>query len=182
MEIMKACKKMTLNYLGFELLLIYYPFIKNREKSQKWAHLGAVFTMAIYLVSIIVSLAYYHQDQLKDVIWATLTLWKIVDLPFIERFEYIGISVWLFMVLPNVCIGVWAASRTAKRVFGLRQKKMLVFILLIILVSCIFLDNRYRIDKFNTISSEIGFYIVYLYLPLLFIWQSIAYKVRGHKS
>ncbi|MBR8645720.1 GerAB/ArcD/ProY family transporter [[Brevibacterium] frigoritolerans] len=122
-EIMKACKKMTLNYLGFELILIYYPFIKNREKSQKWAHLGALFTMVVYVVSILVSLAYYHQEQLKDVIWATLTLWKIVDLPFIERFEYIGISVWLFMVLPNVCLGVWAASRTAKRVFGFRQKK-----------------------------------------------------------
>ncbi|MEB2491352.1 GerAB/ArcD/ProY family transporter [Peribacillus frigoritolerans] len=182
LEIMKACKKMTLNYLGFELILIYYPFIKNREKSQKWAHLGALFTMVIYVVSILVSLAYYHQEQLKDVIWATLTLWKIVDLPFIERFEYIGISVWLFMVLPNVCLGVWAASRTAKRVFGFRQKKMMVLILIIILVSCIFLDNRYRIDKFNTISSQIGFYIVYLYLPLLFIWQSIVYKVRGHKS
>lgn len=180
LEIMKACKRMTLNFLGFELLLIYYPFIKKREHSKKWAHLGALFTMSIYLVFIIVSLAYYHQDQLKDVIWATLTLWKTVDLPFIERFEYIGISVWLFMVLPNVCLVVWATSRTLKRAFGFRQKKMLVYILLIILVSCCFLDNRYRIDRFNTISSQIGFYIVYLYLPLLFIWQSIVYKVRGH--
>jgi hypothetical protein len=59
---------------------------------------------------------------------------------------------------------------------------MLVLILIIILVFCIFLDNRYRIDKFNTISSQIGFYIIYLYLPLLFIWQSIVYKVRGRKS
>ncbi|WP_230161928.1 GerAB/ArcD/ProY family transporter [Peribacillus sp. Bi96] len=181
LEIMKACKKMTLNYLGFELILIYYPFIKRREHSQKWAQLGVVCTMLIYLVTIIVSLAYYHQEQLKDVIWATLTLWKIVDLPFIERFEYIGVSVWMFMVLPNVCLGIWAASRTAKRVFGVRQRKMLVFILLVILVSCFFLDNRNKIDRFNTLFSQIGFYIIYLYIPLLFIWQSIVYKVRGHK-
>ncbi|PJN91042.1 GerAB/ArcD/ProY family transporter [Bacillus sp. mrc49] len=181
LEIMKACKNMTLNYLGFELLLIYYPFIKKREHSQKWAHLGVLFTMAIYLNSFIVSIAYYHRDQLKDVIWATLTLWKIADLPFIERFEYIGVSLWLFMVLPNICLGIWAASRTAKRAFGVRQRKLLVMFLLVILVACLFLDNRHKIDLFNTIGSRIGFYIIYVYLPLLFLSQTIVYKVRGHK-
>ncbi|MDQ7861712.1 GerAB/ArcD/ProY family transporter [Peribacillus frigoritolerans] len=74
-----------------------------------------MFTMVIYIASILVSLAYYHQDQLKDVIWATLTLWKIVDLPFIERFEYIGISVWLFMVLPNVCLGVLGSKQDSEK-------------------------------------------------------------------
>lgn len=181
LDIMKACKSMTLNYLGFELLLVYYPFIKKRERSQKWAHLGALYTTFLYLISMLVSLAYYHQDQLKDVIWATLTLWKIVDLPFIERFEYIGISMWLFMVIPNACLGVWAASRCAKRVFGFRQKKMLVIILMVILVSCIFLDNRNKIDLLNTYISRMGFYMMYLYLPLLFLWQLIVYKVRDHK-
>ncbi|WP_057912081.1 GerAB/ArcD/ProY family transporter [Peribacillus muralis] len=181
LEIMVACKKMTLNYVGFELLLIYYPFIKKRELSQKWAQFGVLFTMSIYLVSMIVSTAYYHQEQLKGLIWATLTFWKVVDLPFVERFEYVGITLWLFKVLPNICLGVWAASRTMKRVFGVKQKKMVVFILSVILVSGLLLDTHNEIYWFNTLVSRIGFFIIFLYIPFIFIWQSIVYKVRSHK-
>ncbi|TFB15068.1 hypothetical protein E3U55_12510 [Filobacillus milosensis] len=35
-----SSKHMIISYLGFSTLLMYYPFIKQPEKSQKWAHVG----------------------------------------------------------------------------------------------------------------------------------------------
>ncbi len=180
-EILEGSQKMILNYLGFELILMYYPFIKQPMRSKKWAHLGALYTTFLYLVVIILTLVYYHQDQLKDMIWAPLTFWKIVSLPFVERFEYVGISIWLFIVLPNICLGIWAASRGMKRLFKIRQKKAVVFILVIAYMICILMDTPQEIHRLNSFISRAGFYIVYVYIPFLFILQMMVYKVRERK-
>jgi spore germination protein (amino acid permease) len=182
MEILEGSKAMTLNYLGFELILMYYPFIKQPIRSKKWAHLGALFTTFIYVITMLATLIYYHQEQLKDVIWATLTFWKVITLPLVERFEYIGISIWLFVILPNVCLGFWAASRGMKRVFNMKQKKAVVVFMVISYIICILLDTRQDIDQLNTFVSQVGFYIVYAYIPFLFILQMIVYKVRERKK
>ncbi|WP_110928564.1 GerAB/ArcD/ProY family transporter [Bacillus massiliglaciei] len=178
-DIMRGVKAMALNLLGFEMLLVYYPFLRKPESSQKWAHFGSLFSTMIYVISVVVSLVYYHHDQLKTVIWATLTLWKIVDLPFVERFEYIGISIWLFMILPNACLGVWAASRCMKRMCKVSQRKTVIFFLVLLLVTTFFGKTRQNINEINTLISQIGFYLIYFYLPFLFVVQTIVLKVRG---
>lgn len=180
-ELLSATKGMTLNYLGFEVLFMFYPFIKDPPKSQKWAHYAVLFSMFIYLITALVSFAYYDQNQLKSTIWATLTLWKIVDLTIIERFEYLGISIWFFVVLPNMCIGLWSASRGMHRLFAMTQRNALRIICLFIFIFAVFLKDREQIDLLNTNMSEIGFYTIYGYIPLLFVLQVIIMKVRSKK-
>ncbi|QNG59457.1 GerAB/ArcD/ProY family transporter [Metabacillus idriensis] len=180
-ELLAATKGMTLNYLGFEVLFMFYPFIKDPPKSQKWAHYGVLFSMFIYLITALVSFAYFNQEQLKTTIWATLTLWKIVDLTIIERFEYVGISIWFFVVLPNICIGLWSASRGMHRLFSVSQRNSLRIICVIILIFAIFLKDREQIEMLNNKMSEIGFYTIYGYIPLLLVLQFIIMKVRNKK-
>lgn len=178
-ELLSASKGMTLNYLGFEVLFMFYPFIKDPPKSQKWAHYAVLFSMFLYLLTALVSFAYFDQNQLKTTIWATLTLWKIVDLTIIERFEYVGISLWFFVVLPNMCIGLWSASRGMHRLFSMTQRNALRILCLMIFISAVFLKDREQIDLLNQKMSEIGFYTIYGYIPMLFILQLIIMKVRN---
>ncbi|MBM7693940.1 spore germination protein (amino acid permease) [Peribacillus deserti] len=177
-DLFKASKTMTLNYLGFETLFFYFPFIKEANKSQKWAHLGVVFTVCIYLFTGLVSFVYFSKEQLSHTIWPTLSLWQTVDLPFIQRFEYFGLSIWLFVILPNICMHAWAASRGLKQLFSLKQKKGLVLVLLIIFIASLFLTDRQEVDMATTIVGKIGFYVVYLYIPFIYIYQLIQSKVR----
>ncbi len=177
-DILKSSKTMTLEYLGFELIFLFYPFIKNPEKSQKWAHFGVAFSSFTYLVSALVSFGYFNQQQISHTIWPTLTLWKIVNLSFVERFEYIGIAIWLFVVLPNICIGIWAVSRGIKQLFSLKQKHGIIGICVVVWFLSGLLVDRQQIDTFNTITSRIGFYILYVYIPLLYVLQIIITKVR----
>jgi spore germination protein (amino acid permease) len=181
-ELMAGTKAVTLDYLGFELILVYFPFIKHVEKSHKWAHFGNLFTMFTYLITILVSFMYFNQEQLKHTIWGTLTLWKIVDLPFAQRFEYAGIAIWLFVVLPNICLGLWSVSRGLRQLFSIKQKTGLRVLLVIVFISSILLINRQQVDLLNTTVSSIGFYIVYFYIPFLFIIQWTLSKVRKLKS
>ncbi len=58
--------------------------------------LELLFSTLIYVVLAIVSFMYYSEGQLNRTIWPTLTMLKIIKVPFIQRFEYIIIFVWFF--------------------------------------------------------------------------------------
>lgn len=177
-ELLTASYHMSLTFIGFEIVLFFYPFIKEPQKSKKWAHLAVLSTTLIYTVLAIVTFAYFSEAQLEKQIWATLSMWKIVEMPFVERFEYIGIANWNLIILPNVCISIWIASRLVKRVFNIRQKIGVFFIAAAVLILVNFLNTREEINMLNDYIGKMGFAFTFLYIPLLFIAIMIAKKVK----
>jgi spore germination protein (amino acid permease) len=177
-EIILASRDMSLTYLGYETLLFYYPYIKNPEKSKKWAHLAILTTTIIYTILTIITFAYFSEGQLEKTVWATLSMWKIVQMPFVERFEYIGIANWNLIILPNLCIAIWCASRILKQTLHVKQSKGVIIISLLCLVCVSFIDTRNQINILNDITSKYGFYMNYIYVPCLLVAVLIAKKVK----
>ncbi|MEH7382897.1 spore germination protein [Bacillus sp. JJ1533] len=180
-EIAQATKQMTLSILGFETLLLFYPFVKNPEKSQKWAHLGVLATTCLYLIASITAIMYFSKNQLDKIIWATLTMFKSINMPFVERFEYIGIASWFLVILPNICIAIWGASRGMKKVFSVQQRKAVLLIMPVILVVSSFFKTRHDIDMLSNYLSNFGFYYNFAYIPFLFIITLVIRKLREKK-
>jgi spore germination protein AB len=178
-EFATSAFKMSLTYIGFEIPLFFYPFIKDAPKSQKWAHLGVFLTTMIYTLLAIITFMYFSEAQLAKSIWATLEMWKIVTMPFVERFEYIGIANWNLIILPNICIALWGASIILKRAFKLRQRKGVIILAIVCLISIIFLDTRAKINFLNDWTGKIGFAVTYVYVPFLFFATMIAKKVKS---
>jgi spore germination protein AB len=180
-EILKSSREMVISYLGFSTLLVYFPYIQEQKKSQKWAQFGAGITILIYLFITVISFAYFNLNQIKDSIWPTLALWKIIELPFVERFEYIGLSSWLIVVMPNICLFVWCASRLGVRTYKISKSKWVYIILFIYFIGCIFLNDHEKITKYGKIISETGFYLAFVYLPFLACLYIIVKKLRNKK-
>jgi spore germination protein AB len=178
-DLVTSAYKMSLTYIGFEIPIFFYPFIKDAPKSQKWAHLGVFLTTIIYTILAIITFSYFSEAQLAKSIWATLEMWKIVSMPFVERFEYIGIANWNLIVLPNICISLWASSMILKRAFKLRQRKGVVILAIVCLIAINFFDTRAKINFLNDWTGRIGFGVTYLYIPFLFIATKIAKKVKS---
>lgn len=63
----------------------------------------------------IVTFVYFSEGQLKHTLWPTLTLLKIAQVPIIERFEYIVVSLWLLVVLPTITLHLWSACRGVRK-------------------------------------------------------------------
>ncbi|MBD8071487.1 GerAB/ArcD/ProY family transporter [Bacillus sp. PS06] len=178
LEIAQATKGMSLSIIGFEILLVIYPFIMNPKKSKKWAHLGVVYTTLIYLILGVTALMYFSMVQLDKQIWATISMWKIVEMPIVERFEYIGIASWMFIILPNICLSLWGSSRLIKRIFHIRQKYSIWILCVIVLVTSGMLTNRTEINMLLNYYSKVGLYLIYLYIPCLYFLSMIVNKVR----
>lgn len=177
-DIMLATKNMSLTFLGYESILMLYPFIKNAKKSQKYAHWGLFTTTMVYVFIALISFAFFSEKQLAKTVWATLSMWKIVEMPFVERFEYIGIANWCLIILPNVCIALWCGSRIMKRTTFLKQRHSVWILSAIVIGTLTFLRKRQQVNFLNTFSGEVGFYINYGYIPLLLLLVIIMKKVK----
>ncbi|MFD2704398.1 GerAB/ArcD/ProY family transporter [Salibacterium lacus] len=177
-----GAREATLSFLGFEMLLLFYPFLKEARSSQKWAHLGHWTSVFVYTVLMVVTLAFFSEDQLRITIWPTLSLFKIIEFPFIERFEYLGISLWFIIVVPNIALTFWAASRGMKQVFSMKQRNAVMALLIITVFVLPFIENRENIEWFNTLVSKIGFWIVLAYIPFLSLCQFVRCFFRNRKD
>lgn len=177
-EIFNGVKEMALPIIGFETIFLFYPFVKNVHKSQKWAHIANAFTFVSYVIIMVISIAYYTEKGILKQQWATLAMWKIVELPLVERFEYIGTASWFIVILPNICLYSWCAERGLTENFGIKEKRAILFIL-----SAIFLAVGFELDKkllmlINTTINYTAFALIFAYIPCLYIITYIRYRLK----
>ncbi|MBA9026214.1 GerAB/ArcD/ProY family transporter [Peribacillus huizhouensis] len=175
-EIALATKNMSLSYLGISTLLMYFPLIKQQKKANKWAQLANIITTLSYLLLIIVSIGFYSENQISRYVWATLSFWSIVQVPFVERFEYIGIATWVIFILPNICLFIWAATKGASVLFNVAPNKITMLYLVILIVVSLSLKNRDQINTFLNYMSYTGFYLYTVYIPILLCLSFIMKK------
>ena len=175
-DILKGAYKMSFTIIGFELIYFIYPFVKDKEKTQRYTQLSLLFTTLLYLFIMIVSLAYFSGEQLEKTVWATLSLFKIVQLPIIERFEIIAISLWMLVIIPNTLFYTYAFLRGTKRLFQFKAKYSLLFITAIVTFSNQMMKTRDITNKVFDFFGTFSFYIVFLY-PLI-LYLLVLFKKR----
>ncbi|MCH6267343.1 MULTISPECIES: GerAB/ArcD/ProY family transporter [Neobacillus] len=167
-------------FFGFETMLVYFPFIKNSEKSRKWGHFALLYTTILYLVITITTFSFFTQGKLKLLTWPTLTMIKIISFPFLERFEFIFLFTWLLVIIPPICLYLWASIRAIKLTFiNIKPTWALFFFLL-----CYFLYDSILVDMYFTqvltkLFSYSGFIFLFGYIPLLFIIAFIKTKIKN---
>ncbi|QQZ10461.1 GerAB/ArcD/ProY family transporter [Heyndrickxia vini] len=178
-DLIKASYQMSLTYMGYESFIIYYPFIKDKQKSKKWAHLALLSSTGLYLYTALISFGYYSEEQIQKYVWATLTTWKIVHLPVVERFEYVGIANWCLIILPNACLALWCATRLIKQTYRIPQRIGVYVVGAIALFIIPIFKSREQINLINNLLGSLGFVINFIYIPFLFICVWIVKKVKN---
>ncbi len=182
LDILKGAYKMSFTLAGFEILYYIYPYVKEKEKTSLFTHLGLLATNLLNLIIMVVSLVYFSEGQLLKTIWATLSMFKIIQLPFMERFEIIAISLWMLVILPNAILPLWAATRGMKRVFGFKQKYSLHGIVIIIFIAQMLLKTRDQVNMFFDWFSNKGFYLVFIYPFILYVLVLVVQKMRQKRG
>ncbi|WP_159440001.1 GerAB/ArcD/ProY family transporter [Bacillus sinesaloumensis] len=170
-------------FLGFETVLVYFPFIKDSKKASKWGHLAILVTTLAYTIIALVTFMYFIQGKLEHLTWPTLTMIKIIQFPFLERFEFIFIFTWLLAIMPVICIYLWSAVRAIKFTF---PKVKPTYILLFLLVAYV-LVNANLVDLYYThliqkVVIIMGTAFLFGYIPFLFIISVVRNAIINKKK
>ncbi|PGS48448.1 GerAB/ArcD/ProY family transporter [Bacillus sp. AFS041924] len=168
-DLLMSAKQTIYTMAGFEILLMVFPFIRNGNSSQKFAQWGVAFSTLIFTLSAFTTFLLLSEKQIEHVIWSRIYIAKLIQFPFLERFEYILISSFIIKVISILTLLLWSTSRGLKLIFKWKQKYTLILISLISLFVCQLLKTRYEINIFADYTSRISLYIFYIYIPLLSI-------------
>ena len=181
-EIVSGAKSTSYTMMGFELLFFIYPFIQNKQKTNKATQTAIGFSTAKTLVLTVVAVGYFSASQLTRREWPVLDLYKLQTFSFLERFDYVIVAEWMMVVIPNIVILMWLITYSAKRLFQISQKTTLYIIAIILFICTILISDRFFIQKIIDLSSAIGFWIVYVYPFLLLPWVWIKNRSRKRKG
>lgn len=180
--ILKGVKSMTFTIIGFEIIYVIYPFIKDKRNANKHIHLGLLATTFIYLSVMLITLTYFSGDQLTKTVWATLSLFSIVEFPFVERIEYIVICFWLLIILPNLCLFVWSAFRGMSRIVNISANKFVWIFSLLIFLTSLAVETRHQVNAVNDYFGRVAFYIIFVYPIILYIIAAVKKKFKSPKE
>ncbi|PFA62095.1 spore gernimation protein [Bacillus sp. AFS015802] len=181
-EIMMGVYKTSFTIIGFDLVLFVYPYIKEKKKVFKYALIGAGYSTFLFTVVTIVSIGFFSEDALLKTIWPVLSMFKILRIPNLERFEFIAVSFWMLVILPNICLYFWVASRGMKRVFDFSQKKSIYLFASLLWILSLFVNDRLLM---NTITDKVGttsFILSFIYPSCLFILVKSKQFVKKKKG
>lgn len=167
-ELLEGAKATTYTVSGFEILFVIYPFIDNKEKAKLPVFLGLCYTTFIVLISTIVAIGYFSTEDLGDVEWSVLTLFKSAAFTFIERLDYIVIVEWMLVIIPNLVLLMWAMTYGMKRLYKVRQKITLYTVAIIVLIIVSIVRQDVHINKLTDLLSRFGFWLVFIYPLILF--------------
>lgn len=171
--------KTAYTMLGFEVLYIIYPFVKEKERAHRYAQFGVLLTTFLVAVVTVIAIAFFSPKQLDVTIWASLSMFKIVKFPFIERFEYIVIPLWLLVVLPNLLMFMWAMTRGGKALFRVKQKYLLFVFAFLSYVVAIMFEKRATINEFIDQVGYYGFGLSFVYPFILYVLVRIKKWAKG---
>jgi hypothetical protein len=156
--------------------------VKDKEKAQRYTHLSLMSTNLVYLTVMVISTIYFSKEQLLKTIWATLSLLKIIQFSFLERFEYIAIPLWMLIVLPVLLLQTWALTRGMKRLFSWNQKVVLYVLCTIIFIASILLKKRGQVNNLNDLLSLISIYVDFIYPFILLLLVKLIHAIRKQRA
>lgn len=173
-DIAKGGFKTTYSLIGFEALMFIYPYVQNKRKAHLSAQQAVWGTTFLTLAVVVITIGYFSGPQLERLIWPTLSMFKIIQFSFAERFDIIAVGLWMMVILPNMVTAMWLCTHTVKRIYGLRHKHVLYVSAVLLFIATIVFQDQLQINYFTDMVATVGFYIAFVY-PIV-LWPIVALK------
>lgn len=168
--------KTYIAFLGFELSLLFFPYVNKESRFFRALLLGNLITTLVYTYTCVVIFGYFGHGYVKDLLFPLMDLLSTIRLPFLERLENLLYGLFLFKVLITSVMYYWAAKEAAKRMFKKTNEKLLSFL---IIASSYFIslfpDTLDQIYKWLAFLSKIEI-VVGIVLPIIAMLLLLIHK------
>jgi len=181
LDIAKGSWNVSASVVGFELLLLIYPFIQKKQKTLMAVSSGSWLTITLYLSTVLVAIGFYSTEQLITIMSPTLHMAQIVELPMIERVEHIEIATWSFMIVITVSTYLWAAGRYLHKLTKMKEATGVYCCVPLLLWIGLIPQDMYLLDQFEKLLGTIGSSVSLCFAPLLLV-LSLVLRKKGAGS
>lgn len=177
-QLYDATKNGFISFLGYELILFYYPYILSQRSTFKYAAIGIWLSAFFLLMTTIVSVMYFSEWQLRNIEFAVLNIFNAGEYSFIERIDMVGVTLWVFLVFSTVALYLWAANEGFKElVFQKKKGHIYVLVVIIFILLVIPISQSIKVKVF-TFITDLDYLILIWPLFLLIVYFFRKKKVQ----
>ncbi|WP_397537456.1 GerAB/ArcD/ProY family transporter [Rummeliibacillus pycnus] len=161
-EFFEAVKKGYFTILGYELIMFYFPLIKDQKKAYQHALIGVWISIILCLLTSVASVMYNSEWQLKHVEFPVLNIFKAGGFTFVERIDVFGMALWVLLILSTVTIYLWSAKKGLDILTSKRKNYYLYFLVFVIFL-LVKLPFDQATQKKIFLVSDYGGYILIIW-------------------
>jgi spore germination protein AB len=132
-----------------------------------------------YVWNALATLVFFSYEQLRKTIWPMLTMFKHVQLPFIERFETIIIALWIVHVVCTSSGYLWAGMRGVEKTVPIRKSWGYAGIFVTTFVFGTAIEGRVELNFYLNWLSKVGLGVMVGYPLLLWLIALVLRKKGG---
>ncbi len=166
---------------GYEVILVYYTYISDKEKPiLKYSVLSVLGVTAFYTITVIAQIALFGPDELERVLYPSMNYLRAVDFPVFERMELFFTVFWCFTVIGTVGLQFLAACILSKMLFKTKTTHVFTYIY----APLIFIISLYPKNTAHLV--ELSDYVSYLNILFGFVLPILLFVLTlikgGNKS
>jgi len=164
-------------FAGYESILVYYPYISNKQKPIiKNSVIAIIIVTLFYTATVMSQIAVYGTDEIKTVLYPSINYLSSVNFPIIERTEIFFAIFWSFTVLATAGIQYLISGILLQNIFNTKKTSIFTYILspVVYLIS-IYPRNTAVAVEFAGKIGNANIFFGFLFPLILFI----MYLIKG---
>ncbi|MBU3188054.1 spore germination protein [Clostridium bowmanii] len=174
-SIINGTIKSAFSYAGAEIILLIYPFLKEKNKILASSLISVAIVIVIYVWCVFITTYYLGPDIVVKNYWSLLLVMGSVTVTVINNYKYIFMTFWSLIAFKSISINGYASIHILKDFAGKIEMKKIYFLMYPLLV--------YLAIKFgNEISRQsisehiLPYYVIYNLLYMTSIALLIFFK------
>ncbi|OME82278.1 spore gernimation protein [Paenibacillus sp. FSL A5-0031] len=184
MPIFNGVGSAIFSFLGFEIVLVLYPFLKTKQLAVRGVVIANTITFILYLGVTLICYAYFSPDGITDYNEPLFNLLKMIELHFLERFDMVFLALYLFVISTAWLPYLYGAVYSTSHLLGTKKKAPFDSILLIsIVIITAFLHPSWnQTGQWIEFISKTGIGVAYVFPVFLFLYVSIYSRFQRSGS
>ncbi|MGE5529538.1 MAG: GerAB/ArcD/ProY family transporter [Patescibacteria group bacterium] len=170
--------RLTFGFVGFELLLVVYPWV--REKAGRAALAAVGITALVVTTYTVFTIAFFGEEFVIKQVFPLLNLVRTLQAPVIERLDIYFIMIWLPAMGSSAGAYLIATQLAAVEIFPRLPYRILLAILVALVFLAVLPITRFdRVLVLTNYTGTAGMFVIGILWPAL-VWLAAALRgVRG---
>ncbi|WP_198023316.1 GerAB/ArcD/ProY family transporter [Virgibacillus sp. SK37] len=180
MNILKGIEEVTNSMLGFELLLVLFPFIDERFRRYSIVVAANAFVTILYTLIVFITITVFSPAEIKLIPEPVLYMLKSFKFDLVERIDLLFISVWFVSIVTTLVMYLYVASLGVTTIFKRKSHAPMVGWCVLLIITVLFFSDKdiYGIVNYVRVISNASYLFIFV-LPLLLLFLSFIRKERS---
>lgn len=134
MPIFKTIPLTTTSFLGIELIILFYPYLKSKDKAIKGVIIGNVLTTFTYIFVTLICFVIYSPYEIHKSFEPVIDILSVIEFQYVERLDFILFSLFLMLISKTWVTYIWAGLNSLSELFKFKLLPIVIIILFILMI------------------------------------------------